>query len=147
MRPLKVLHIEDSEEDAILFTRACAAAELSIEFYRVADGFEAMAYLKGADKFTDRSRFPFPDLIVLDLRLPGMGGFDLLKWLRRELELKSLPILVFAASDSAEDKALALAEGATAYFTKPKDFQTLVRIAESFKKLNLNGHDKNDDAT
>jgi CheY-like chemotaxis protein len=144
MRPLKILHVEDSEEDAILFTRACEAAELPADFRRVADGFKAVAYLKGVEEFTDRSKYPLPDLIVLDLKLPGMGGFDFLKWLRNEPGLASLPILVFTVSESAKDKTRAIEEGATGYFTKPKDFETLVRLAESFRKLNVNDPDNNE---
>jgi CheY-like chemotaxis protein len=147
MRPLKVLHIEDCEEDAILFSRACEAAGLPARFCRVQDGPEAMAYLTGAGEFRDRIRYPLPDLIVLDLKLPGMGGFDFLKWLRQESSLGPLPILVFTVSDSAEDKARALAEGATGYFTKPRDFETLVRLAESFRQFDRDGKDKNEEAT
>jgi hypothetical protein len=76
-----------------------------------------------------------------------MGGFDFLKWLRNEPGLASLPILVFTVSNSAEDKTRAIAEGATGYFTKPRDFETLVRLAESFRKLNVNGPDKSNDLT
>ncbi|HWD90939.1 MAG TPA: response regulator [Verrucomicrobiae bacterium] len=139
MRPLKVLHIEDSEDDAVLFTRACEAARLPVEFRRVSDGFEGVAYLEGANEFTDRVKYPFPDLIILDLKLPRMGGFDFLKWLRDESGITSLPTLVFTVSDSAEDKARALAAGATAYFIKPRDFETMVRLAESFRKFNTDG--------
>lgn len=147
MRHLKILHIEDSEDDTKLFTRACEAAGLPAEFRRVEDGFEAVAYLTGAGEFANRDGYPFPDLIILDLKMPGMGGFDFLKWLRKEPAFASLPILVFTVSDSAEDKARAIAEGATGYFIKPKDFETLVRLAESFRKFDLDGLDKNDEAT
>lgn len=139
MRPLKILHIEDLEEDAVLFTRACEAAGLPAQFRRVRDGFEAVAYLTGAGEFMDRAQYPLPDLIVLDLKMPGMGGFDFLNWLRKEPGLASLPILVFTVSDSAEDKARAIEAGATGYFTKPRDFETLVRLAESFRKFNGDG--------
>jgi CheY-like chemotaxis protein len=147
MRRLKILHIEDSEEDLLLFERACEAARLPAEFQCVVDGFEGVAYLKGGGKYQDRARHPLPDLIVLDLKMPRMGGFDFLKWLRQEPELSSLPVLVFTVSANAEDKARALAEGASGYFVKPTDFETLVRLTESFQKFTGDGHDKNDEAT
>lgn len=137
MRLLKILHIEDSEEDLELFRRACAAADLPAVFHRVEDGSEAVGYLKGEAHFNDRSQYPLPDLIVLDLKMPGMGGLDFLKWLRREADFLSLPVLIFTVSEKAEDKARALAEGATGYFVKPKDFETLVRLAESFQKFKV----------
>jgi CheY-like chemotaxis protein len=142
MRPLKILHIEDSEEDLELFRRACETAGLPAVFHRVEDGSEAVCYLKGEADFNDRGKYPLPDLIVLDLKMPGMGGFDFLKWLRQEPEFSSMPVLVFTISEKAEDKARALAEGATGYFVKPKDFETLVRLAESFREFKVEGNDK-----
>ena len=142
MHPLRILHVEDNKEDLILFGRACDAAGLSTVFHSVEDGFQAVAYLKGEGEFQNRNRHPFPDLIILDLNLPGMHGFDFLKWLNNESGL-SLPVLVFTISGSAEDKAKALAAGAAGYFIKPKDFETLVRLAESFRQFGADGHGKN----
>jgi len=147
MRLLKILHVEDSEEDLELFRRACEAAGLPAEFRRVTDGFEAVGYLMGSNDFSNRNRYPLPDLIVLDLKMPGMGGFDFLKWLRQESGFSSLPVLIFTVSTNAQDKARALAEGATGYFIKPKDFETLVRLTESFRKFTVEGNDKNSEAT
>lgn len=142
MRQLKILHIEDCEEDALLFGRACEAAGLPAEFCTVRDGSEAVAYLDGDGKFADRGAYPLPDLIVLDLNLPGMDGFDFLKWLRGNTKFLLLPVLVFTESGSVEDKVRAIQEGATGYFIKPKDFDTLVRLAESFRKIVTNGSEK-----
>jgi len=146
MRPLRILHIEDSEEDLILFGRACEAAGLPAVFQSVEDGQEAVSYLKGDGEFRDRKQHPFPDLIILDLNLPGMGGLDFLHWLKGESGL-SLPVLVFTVSGSPEDKSKALSAGAEGYFIKPKDFETFVRLAESFRKFGADGHDKNNDVT
>lgn len=142
MRQLKILHIEDCEKDALLFGRACEAAGLPAAFCIVQSGSEAVAYLEGDGKFADRSAYPLPDLIVLDLKLPGMDGFDFLKWVRGQTEFLLLPVLVFTESTSVEDKVRAIQEGATGYFVKPKDFDTLVRMAESFRKIVKNGSDK-----
>jgi DNA-binding response OmpR family regulator len=144
MRPLKILHVEDKEEDTLLFGRACEAAGLPADFYAVRDGSEAVAYLEGQGKFTDRHAFPLPDLIVLDLTLPGMNGFDFLKWLRRQAEFLSLPVLVFTCPTSEEDKVRAMNQGATGYFTKPKDFESLVHLAESWRNMGRNGEDENE---
>jgi two-component system response regulator len=141
MRPLRILHVEDSEEDLILFGRACDAAGLPAVFHQARDGSQAMAYLKGEGEFCNRQQYPFPDLIILDINLPGMDGFDFLKWLRQESGF-SLPVLVFTVSGCAEDKARALEEGAAGYFVKPKEFETLVRLAESFRKFSGNGNIK-----
>lgn len=142
MRPLKILQVENSEEDAVFFGRACKASGLSSTCYAVRDGSEAMAYLTGAGKYANRSLYPFPDLIVLDLKMPGMNGFDFLKWLRRQAEFLSLPVLVFTRSTSEQDKVRAINEGATGYFIKPKDFASLVRLTGSTESPGGNGERK-----
>jgi CheY-like chemotaxis protein len=147
MRSLRILHVEDSEEDLILFGRACEAAGLPARFNRVEDGAEAVAYLKGEGEFADRARHPLPDIIILDLNLPGMSGFDFLRWLRKESGLPSIPVLIFTISGSAEDKARALDEGAAGYFVKPENFEAMVKIAEGFRQIRVGGTDKNDELT
>lgn len=142
MHPLRILHVEDSEQDLILLGRACEAAGLPAQFQRVGDGVQAVAYLSGEGRFGDRRTYPFPDLIVLDLNLPGMGGLDFLRWLRNESDHGSLPVLVFTVSGSVEDKNRSLAAGATGYFVKPADFEAFVRLTESFKQFRRDGEDK-----
>ncbi len=147
MRPLRILHIEDKEEDALLFGRACEAAGLSATLHVVRDGSEAVSYLDGDGRFSDRNTCPLPDLIVLDLKMPLMDGFDFLKWLRRQTAFLLLPVLVFTRSASAEDKVRALKEGATGYFIKPANFESLVKLAESFRGLVGGESDKNEQTT
>jgi CheY-like chemotaxis protein len=144
MRPLKILHVEDSEEEALLFGRACETAGLPVELRAARNGSEAVAYLRGDGKFADREANPLPDLIVLEFEIPGMGGFDFLKWLRHQSKFLSLPVLVFTKSTKPEDKVRAIGEGATGCFTKPKDFETLVQLAESFRNIAKDGEIKNE---
>jgi CheY-like chemotaxis protein len=146
MRPLTILHIEDSEEDLTLFQRACDAAGLPAVFHPVLDGLAAVAYLEGKGEFDDRRKHPLPDIIILDLNLPGMSGFDFLKWFRENSGLP-VPVLVFTVSTCMEDKARAMAAGAAGFFVKPRDFQTLVRLTESFRKFRGDSVDKNDEST
>lgn len=142
MRPLKILHIEDKEEDTSLFGRACDAAGLSTDLHAVRNGFEAVAYLNGDGKFSARSAHPLPDLIVLDLKMPGMDGFEFLGWLRAQATFVPPPVLVFTRSTSEEDKVRAIREGAAGYFIKPEDLAAYMRIAESFRKFLPSGFDK-----
>ena len=144
MRPLKILHVEDKEEDSLLFCWACEAAGLAADCYAVRDGSEGVAYLEGQGKFADRRAHPLPDLVVLDLKMPGMNGFDFLEWLRKQANFLSLPVLVFTCSTSEEDKVRAMNHGANGYFTKPKDFESFVRLADSWRKMTGDGHDNGD---
>jgi two-component system response regulator len=134
VRRLRVLHVEDNPEEAALLARACEVAGLPADFSGVPGGKEAIAYLKREPPFADASANPFPDLIVLDLRLPGMSGIQFLQWLRRDSTYSRMPVLVFTHARNAEEKARALAEGATGFFVKPPDFESLVKKMAEYMK-------------
>jgi DNA-binding response OmpR family regulator len=130
---LILLHVEDEDDDAILFSKACERAQLPVELCRVADGAEARAYLLGQGIYADRFRYPFPQVVVLDLKMPLVDGFEFLKWVRGPDGFATLPVLVFTSSLSREDKTRALAEGASSYFVKPASFDALVAMVEVFR--------------
>jgi CheY-like chemotaxis protein len=135
IRRLIILHVEDNFEEVRLLHRACEAANLAADFHEAPGGLEAVAYLKGDGDFADRKRHPLPDLIILDLKMPGMNGFEFLQWLRQEPEFRTLPVLVFTALSTVEDRARALAEGASGFFMKPPDFPALVKLAETLRQF------------
>jgi DNA-binding response OmpR family regulator len=99
----------------------------------VVDGEQAKSYLLAQGDFTDRFKHPLPQIIILDLKMPRMDGFEFLKWLRADDKLSRLPVLVFTASMSREDKSRAMAEGADSYFVKPASFETLVQMVQLFR--------------
>ncbi|HET7626715.1 MAG TPA: response regulator, partial [Verrucomicrobiae bacterium] len=121
------------ENDAVLFAKACERAAIPVVLRRVADGEEARDYLLGEGIFTNRAEHPFPQVIVLDLKLPGMNGFEFLAWLRSVKEWGAIPVLIFTSSLSREDKARAMAAGADSFFVKPASFEALVQMVEMFK--------------
>jgi CheY-like chemotaxis protein len=129
---LTILHVEDDDNDAILLRKACEKAKLPLDIHRVSDGDQARAYLQGSEEYQDRSKHPFPHIVVLDLKLPGNDGFEFLKWLRAQESFTALPVLIFTASGSERDRERAEAGGANAYFVKPISFDDWVKIAESF---------------
>lgn len=128
---LRVLHVEDDDSDALLLVKACQLARLPVTICRTSDAETAKAYLLGEREYTDRSKHPFPHLIILDLKLPGMNGFDFLSWLRAENLFASLPVLVFTASLIKEDKVRAEKAGANSFFVKPTSFDAWVKIVEN----------------
>jgi DNA-binding response OmpR family regulator len=132
-RPLLILHVEDDDNDAILFQKACARAGFPAEIHRVDAADEAQTYLLGRGAYADRATHPLPQVIVLDLKIPRMDGFEFLKWLRNTEAFAALPVLVFSASGSGEDKFRALADGADSYFVKPVSFKALVQMVEGFE--------------
>ena len=127
-----MLHVEDDDNDALFFTMACQRAGSAVELRRVINGERAKAYLQGNDEFVDRLKYPIPEVIILDLKMPLVDGFEFLKWIRHHESLSGLRVLVFTASLSGQDKTRALNEGANSYFVKPTSFEELTRLVEVF---------------
>lgn len=130
--PLLILHVEDEENDAILFSRACERAGLPAEVRNVVSADQAKAYLLGQGIYADRVLYPLPQIILLDLKMPRTDGFAFLKWLRQTEPFTAIPTLVFTASISQEDRNRAMAEGANSYFVKPATFEGLVKFVAGF---------------
>ena len=82
---LKVLVVEDSPNDVFLLQRAFSKTGPEAPLHFARDGQEALDYLKGVDRFADRNLYPLPTLLVVDLKLPGIDGFDIIQWVRKEI--------------------------------------------------------------
>lgn len=116
-----ILVIEDKHHDILLTQRALVQARIKAPLQVVTDGDEAVRYLSGAAPFEDRLRYPAPILILLDLKLPCLGGHEVLAWINETPELASarLPVVVVSTSNEAGDRELALGLGAHRYLVKP----------------------------
>ena len=123
---LAVLHVDDDPGDSLLLRQACRKAEVSFQLQSVSDGETAIAYLSGADIYADREQYPLPVLVLLDLKMPRMNGFDVLAWIRGHAQFKTLPVVVFTASNQEEDIQRAYAAGANSYLVKPVGIHTLI---------------------
>lgn len=128
-----MLCAEDNENDAVLFKHAVetasARAGIKIRLHRVRDGEEAIQYLKSHKAFHNRKAFPFPDLIVLDLKMPLLNGLEVLKWLKNHREYRRIPKILFSGSGLEEDVEKAYELGVNTYFEKPnnlEDYRELV---------------------
>jgi CheY-like chemotaxis protein len=120
--PFIVLVVEDNAEEVILLQRAFKRTELDIEVQFVVNGEEAIDYLSGADRFSDRLNFPEPDLVLMDLKMPRKGGFEVLEWFRNLREGAVVPVIVLTSSDREADVQRAYSLGANTYFIKPTSF-------------------------
>jgi len=116
--PLVILLAEDSSEDEFLVRHQLKRAGFSGIIHRVRDGQEAISYLNGKQGFEDREAFPLPDLIVTDLKMPRLDGFQLIRWLKQRAELARLPVLVLSSSNLEADLQKARELGVCAYLTK-----------------------------
>jgi len=123
--PQRVLYVEDSPDDFALFKLASRKCGTPFSLQHAADGEQAVAYLSGAGAYADRDEFPFPDLVLLDLRMPRLDGFEVLHWIRHNPTTKTLPVVVLAGSSFRADIRRALELSANSYAAKPAKFEEL----------------------
>jgi len=114
-----ILVVDDSKDDVFLLCRAFERAGLGSSLIHVRDGEEAVDYLSGENRFNDRSRYPLPSLMLLDIKMPKQDGFDVLRWLLTRKDLEKFPVVMFSSSFEREDVDRAKVLGAADYFTKP----------------------------
>src|SRR5438874_8305913 len=93
-----ILLVEDREDDITLIRRAFERAKIPNPLQVVRDGSEAISYLAGERKFSNRAEYHLPALVLLDLKMPGVDGFEVLRWLRLQPELRSLLVVVLTSS-------------------------------------------------
>jgi len=129
-----ILLAEDREDDILLIRKAFQVANISNPVFVVRDGDEAISYLLGTGKYSNRAEFPLPDLLLLDLKMPGLDGFEVLRWLKVQPSLKSLRVVVLTSSDAIRDVNRAYALGANSFFVKPLDFENTVAMADVLTK-------------
>src|SRR4051794_41136268 len=130
-----VLHIDDDANDTALLQAAARSADLDFRLHNVEDGERAIAYLSGVEPYGDRSMYPLPSLILLDLKMPRATGFEVLKWIRKHPELGNLPVVVLSGSELQEDVRRAYGVGANSYLVKPIGFEALVNLVRNITSV------------
>ena len=130
-----ILLVEDLDDDALLIQQSFQRAGLQNPIHRVKTGHEAMAYLAGQVPYHDHDKYPFPGLILLDIKMPGLDGFDTLKWIREQDALKSLCVVMLTSSDEIRDVNLAYQLGANSFLVKPLDFWNAAELTRAVHRL------------
>lgn len=137
MKPVTILYADDDENDLYFMHRAFAAGGTAGRLIVVENGRDAVAYLNGDPPYADRTRFPFPDVLLLDGKMPFMSGIEVLSWVKAHAEYKQLPVIMFTSSTIESDIAAARTRGANGYIIKPanaddlRDFRDyLIAVAE-----------------
>lgn len=126
-----ILIVEDNEDDVVLLRRAFNSAEINNPVHVVQDGCSATDYLEGKGRFADREKFPFPSLVLLDLKLPRKSGQEVLQCIRATAEWSGVDVTVLVASGHDNDIETALANGASGYLVKPPKAADLIDLAQS----------------
>ena len=128
-----ILLVEDDPDDVLLTQRAFRKLGVPTSMQVVGDGEQALAYLMGGGDYADRERFPLPDLMLLDLKLPRRSGFEVLEWLRAQPGLRRLPVVVLTGSRESVDVNRALDLGANSYLVKPVGFDDLLEVVRTLR--------------
>lgn len=137
-----ILHVEDDPNDVLLLQRAFRKVNTPVHLETTVDGDQAMAYLVGRDVYADRSRYPFPTLVLLDLKIPRKSGLELLSWIRQQPELKRLPVTILTSSRHEKDINDAYELGANSYLVKPVGFDALTSVVELISSYWLNTNEQ-----
>lgn len=123
-----ILLAEDEEDDVVLIQRAFSLANVPNPLHVVWNGVECISYLRGDGKYSNREEYPLPDLLLLDLKMPRVNGFEVLKWIREQPGLAPLRVLVLTSSDQLRDVNEAYQLGANSFLVKPLDFQDFAQL-------------------
>jgi CheY-like chemotaxis protein len=128
-----ILLVEDNDDDIFLTQIALKKAGCQNPLHVVTDGLEAVEYLGGTGKFTDREKYPFPSLVLLDLKLPYRSGLEILAWMRSMGLFARTTVAVLTGSNEPSDLKKAYDLGASTYLVKPPTPQTIHDIKKAFK--------------
>ncbi|MFX1439789.1 MAG: response regulator [Promethearchaeota archaeon] len=127
----KILLVEDNRDDVLLTRRALEKANIAKQVDVANDGIEALEYLRGEGKFSDRDTRDLPVVILLDLKMPRMGGLEFLKTIRNSEKFKLLPAVVLTSSKEEQDIIESYNLGANSYIQKPVDFDQFVKAVQT----------------
>lgn len=130
-----VLVVEDREDDILLIRKAFAKAGLINPLYFVRNGEEAIAYLTGDAPFTNRIEYPLPEIILLDLKMPKMDGFETLTWIRNQPGVCHIPVIVLTSSDEIREVNRAYSLGASSFLVKRMDFEDSMQLMRTIHEF------------
>jgi two-component system response regulator len=128
-----ILLVDDDTNDVLLFRFALGASPLDADLRVAHSGLEAVKYLSGYGLFGNRTEFPMPGIVLLDLKMPGIDGLAVLRWIRRQRSLADLPVVVFTGAECRRKEAIEL--GADIYMRKGEDTGELLALLQ---QINLN---------
>jgi CheY-like chemotaxis protein len=126
-----LLYVDDDPNDRLLVESACRRASVSFRLKTSESGVEAIRYLSGEGEFDNRAEHPLPDLILLDLKMPEMDGFEVLRWIRANPATRTIPVALYSGSSLSEDIAKGYSQGANYFISKPPQLATLIDFARA----------------
>ena len=131
-RPV-ILSADDDEHALFFLTRAFNEAGICATLTGAKDGTEVIAYLAGEGRFSDREAYPLPQLLLLDVNMPGRSGLDVLEYLQRNPQFQNLPAIILSASTNESEIRRAYERGCRAYVSRPAGFPELVELVSALQ--------------
>jgi CheY-like chemotaxis protein len=128
-----ILYAEDDENDVLLTQRAFKQAGITNPLLILPDGNKTVDYLQGKGQYSDRAAFPLPRLILLDLKLPGVCGLDILKLVRATPSTSTIPVVILTSSMQDQDIHRTYLQGANAYLVKPSNPDRLLVMVQAIR--------------
>lgn len=128
--PAQILLVEDNHMDVVLTLDAFKDAKLKNNINVARNGAEALDYLFGRNKYENRAEYPVPNLILLDLKMPGIDGFEVLRQIKSTDKLKRIPVIILTSSREEGDRALSYDIGANSYLLKPVSFEGFTEVVK-----------------
>ena len=125
----RILLIEDNQMDIDLTLDAFRIVRLENEIHVCRNGQEALDYLFGEGEYADRTTHPIPDLVLLDLKMPGIDGHEVLAKVKQCPVLRRIPVIVLTSSNEEGDRILSYDSGANSYLVKPINFEGFLELA------------------
>jgi CheY-like chemotaxis protein len=133
MAKFSILLVEDDDNDVLLIQRALKKHYVERPVYVARNGEEAIEYLTGGGIFKDRETYPFPDVVITDLKMPKLSGFELLAWINEHKEYRVIPTIVLSSSKEDKDVTRAYDLGANTYMVKPTNFDALAEMVKQIR--------------
>ncbi|MBI5818189.1 MAG: response regulator [Verrucomicrobia bacterium] len=130
--PIVILLVEDDEGHAEIVRRNFELCRLANRLIHVADGQAALDYLNQQNEFSDPAKSPRPGVILLDLRLPKVDGLEVLKIVKADPKLRTIPVVILTTSSAETDMVRAYNSHANSYLVKPVDFTQFTQLMETF---------------
>jgi CheY-like chemotaxis protein len=128
---MHILLAEDDENDALLMQRAFSKTGERITVTVIRNGQDVIDYLQGTNGYVNRTRFPLPDLLLLDLKMPQRNGFEVLEFVKTHAELKRIPTVLLSSSRQHRDIVKAYDLRANSYLVKPTAFTDLLKLTQN----------------